>query len=436
MSQTQPYQVVIVGGGAGGLELAAKLGRQFGRKHVFLVDKDSDHIWKPSLHEVAAGTLDIHREGLSYFMLARDCGFTFVPGEMVGIDREERRIALAPVLGPDQEEVFPERELTYDMLVMAVGSKSNFFNTPGTSEYAIALDSTHQAERFRLKLLNELISVSRRADREQGAALHINIVGGGATGVELAAELLEARADLSIYGIPSSNSEREVRITLLEGADRILSALPPKLSATAQQLLEQRGVAVRTSVKVSRIAQDHIEDATGTHFPSDLCVWAAGIEAPAFLARLDLPVNRINQLIADSCLRTPDPHILALGDCAQVPWDEEGRFLPARAQVAHQQASYLRKRLAALIQGQPVGDAPFVFKDYGSLVSVGHSRGVGSLMGVLSGKSWFVEGLLARIMYMSLHLMHHMAVLGVLRTATLALGRLLSKRAAPRVKLH
>lgn len=436
MAQTQPYQVVIVGGGAGGLELAAKLGRQFGRKHVFLVDKDSDHIWKPSLHEVAAGTLDIHREGLSYFMLARDCGFTFVPGEMVGIDRDARRISLAPVLGPDQEEVFPERELAYDMLVMAVGSKSNFFNTPGTSEYAIALDSTHQAERFRLKLLNELISVSRRADRDQGAALHINIVGGGATGVELAAELLEARADLSIYGIPSSNSEREVRITLLEGADRILSALPPKLSATAQHLLEQRGVAVRTSVRVSRIAADHIEDANGTHFPSDLCVWAAGIEAPAFLARLGLPVNRINQLIADRCLRTPDPHILALGDCAQVPWDEEGRFLPARAQVAHQQASYLRKRLAALIQGQSVDDTPFVFKDYGSLVSVGHSRGVGSLMGVLSGKSWFVEGLLARIMYMSLHLMHHMAVLGVLRTATLALGRLLSKRAAPRVKLH
>ncbi|WP_394059838.1 NAD(P)/FAD-dependent oxidoreductase [Alcaligenes sp. WGS1538] len=437
MSHTQPYKVVIVGGGAGGLELAAKLGRQFGRKHVFLVDKDSDHIWKPSLHEVAAGTLDIHREGLSYFMLARDCGFTFVPGEMVGMDRDERRIFLSAVLGPNQEEVFPERQLSYDMLVMAVGSRSNFFNTPGSQDYAITLDSTNQAERFRLKLLNELISVSRRNDREQGSALHINIVGGGATGVELAAELLEARADLSIYGIPSSDSEREVRITLLEGADRILSALPPKLSATAQQLLEQRGVAVRTSVRVSRIAADHIEDANGARYPSDLCVWAAGIEAPAFLAQLGLPVNRINQLVADRCLRTPDPHILAMGDCAQVPWGEgEGRFLPARAQVAHQQASYLCKRLAALIQGKTVDEDPFVFKDYGSLVSVGHSRGVGSLMGVLSGKSWFVKGLLARVMYMSLHLMHHMAVLGVVRTATLALGRLLSKRAAPRVKLH
>ncbi|HRL20251.1 MAG TPA: NAD(P)/FAD-dependent oxidoreductase [Alcaligenes sp.] len=437
MVSTQPFQVLIVGGGAGGLELAAKLGRQFGRKHVFLVDKDTDHIWKPSLHEVAAGTLDIHREGLSYFMLARDCGFTFVLGEMLGIDRQARRVFLAPVLGEDQEEVFPARELSYDMLVMAVGSKSNFFNTQGAREHAIALDSTHQAERFRLKLLNQLISASRRGDREQGSALYINIVGGGATGVELAAELLEASADLSFYGIPANEAEREVRITLLEGAERILSALPPKLSATAQHLLEQRGVTVRTSVRVSRIESDHIEDANGAQFPSDLCVWAAGIEAPAFLAQLGLPVNRINQLVADRCLRTPDPHILVLGDCAQVPWgDEAGGFLPARAQVAHQQANYLRKRLGALIQGQELDDTPFVFKDYGSLVSVGHSRGVGSLMGVLSGKSWFVEGLLARIMYMSLHLMHYMAVLGVLRTGTLALGRLLSKRAAPRVKLH
>ncbi|MDV2114941.1 NAD(P)/FAD-dependent oxidoreductase [Alcaligenes faecalis] len=436
MSTTQSYQVVIVGGGAGGLELAAKLGRQFGRQHIFLVDKDSDHIWKPSLHEVAAGTLDIHREGLSYFMLARDCGFTFIQGEMTGIDREQRVITLAPVLGPDHEEVFPERSLSYGTLVMAVGSKSNFFNTPGTHEHALALDSTHQAERFRLKLLNELISVTRRAQREPGAPLYINIVGGGATGVELAAELLEARADLSIYSIPGSSSEREVRITLLEGADRILSALPPKLSATAQSLLEQRGVAVRTSVRVSRLAADYIEDVNGGQYPNDLCVWAAGIEAPAFLGQLGLPVNRINQLVLDSCLATPDPYIWALGDCAQVPWDKEGQFLPARAQVAHQQASYLRKRLAARIQGKPVDEAPFVYKDYGSLVSVGHSRGVGSLMGVLSGKSWFVEGLLARIMYMSLHLMHYMAILGVARTATLALGRLLSKRAAPRVKLH
>ncbi|MGG4581724.1 FAD-dependent oxidoreductase, partial [Alcaligenes sp. Me129] len=174
MSTTQSYQVVIVGGGAGGLELAAKLGRQFGRQHIFLVDKDSDHIWKPSLHEVAAGTLDIHREGLSYFMLARDCGFTFIQGEMTGIDREQRSITLAPVLGPDHEEVFPERSLSYGTLVMAVGSKSNFFSTPGTHEHALALDSTHQAERFRLKLLNELISVTRRAQREPGAPLYIN----------------------------------------------------------------------------------------------------------------------------------------------------------------------------------------------------------------------------------------------------------------------
>jgi NADH dehydrogenase len=129
MSQ-EKHKIVIVGGGAGGLELAARLGREFGPEHIVLVDKDDSHIWKPSLHEVAAGTLDIHREDLSYFMLARDCGFTFMRGELHSLDRAARQLGLKAVLTPSGEEVFPARTLRYDTLVMAVGSKSNFFGTP------------------------------------------------------------------------------------------------------------------------------------------------------------------------------------------------------------------------------------------------------------------------------------------------------------------
>lgn len=430
------HKVVIVGGGAGGLELAAKLGRKYGPAHVLLVDKDGGHIWKPSLHEVAAGTLDIHREGLSYFMLAKDCGFTFIYGELEAIDREARLLKLKPVLSDSQEEVFPARDIAYDTLVMAVGSKSNFFGTPGAAKFAIALDSTAEAERFRLRLLHELVQASRNKSEEPGYKLNIGIVGGGATGVELAAELLEACADASFYGLNDLDPATDIRITLLEGSQRILSALPEKMSAAAQELLESRGVKVKTSVRVASVEADALIDSEGNRYPADLCVWAAGIEAPAWLSRLGLETNRINQLIVDSSLRSSDPAIYALGDCAEAPWLGEDRPLPARAQVAHQQASFLLDTMRDRIRGQQPQAREFRFRDYGSLVSVGHSRGVGSLMGVLSGKNWFVEGWLARLMYMSLHLMHHLAVLGPVRTGTLAIGRLFMKRAAPRVKLH
>lgn len=429
------HKVVIVGGGAGGLELAVKLGRKFGPKHVVLVDKDSGHIWKPSLHEVAAGTLDIHREGLSYAMLAKDSGFTFIIGEVASIDRDTRRVRLMPVYS-EGEEIFPERDVDYDTLVLSVGSKSNYFGTPGAGEFTIALDSTAQAERFRQTLLRKLVIADRTQAGQADYVLNITIVGGGATGVELAAELVEACKNLVYYGLSHLDPAKHVKITLLEGAGRILAILPEKMSAAATTLLTDRGVAVKTSVRVTSVAPDALLDAQGQRYPSDICVWAAGIEAPAFLTALNLPTNRINQVIVDSALRTPDSAIYAMGDCAQAPWNKEGEFLPARAQVAHQQASFLIPVLAARIEGREVGVGRFRFKDYGSLVSVGHSRGVGSLMGVLSGKSWFVEGLVARCMYMSLHLMHHFAVLGLVRTGAMAIGRLLLKRSAPRVKLH
>ncbi len=436
-SQQKTYRVVIVGGGAGGLELAAKLGRRFGPEHVLLIDRNPEHIWKPSLHEVAAGTLDIHREGLSYFLLARDRRFSFSLGEVGGVDREARNVHLQPIFDREGHEIVPSRKVRYDTLVMAVGSKSNFFGTPGAAEHAIALDSTAQAENFRLLLMRELILLNERKPQDPDAKLNIAIVGGGATGVELAAELLEARRGMSFYGLKNVRPTEDVRVTLLEGGPRLLPALPERMSQAARDLLEERDVRVATSVRVTRVAPEGLYDTQDNFYPAQLCVWAAGIEAPGFLANLGLPCNRLNQLEVDDHLRTADADIYAIGDCAHAPWlGEAGEFLPARAQVAHQQSSYLVGIITARVRNQPVPARPFQFKDYGSLVSVGHSKGVGSLMGVLSGRSWFVEGLLARAMYMSLHLMHHLAVLGPLRTLSMAVGRLFLKRSTHRVKLH
>ncbi|WP_144630750.1 NAD(P)/FAD-dependent oxidoreductase [Bordetella genomosp. 13] len=436
ISTSEPSRrIVIVGGGAGGLELAAQLGRIHGRDRITLVDSRPFHIWKPSLHEAAAGTLDIHQEGLSYLMLAHLCGFAFAQGELLEVDRERRMIRIGAVNDADGQAVLPERDMHYDTLVLAIGSISHFFGTPGAAEHAVTLDTTEGAEQFRLTMLKAMAQVDQAKVRDPAARLDLVIVGGGATGVELAVELIEAGHVVSAYGLPNFRADRDLAITLVEGAPRILSALPEKLSRAAHARLIELGVRVETGCRVSQVTENSVRTEDGREFAANLCMWAAGIKGPAVLASLDLPLNRMGQLQLNERLESPDPHILALGDCSAVPWTE-GRNVPARAQAAHQQADYLTQKITARIRDNPEPTEPYHYKDHGSLVSLGQDAGVGSLMGKLAGRGLFVSGTLARLMYMSLHLMHHRAVLGISRTASLALARLLMRRTRPRVKLH
>ena len=430
-------QIVIVGGGAGGLELASKLGRRLGPKRVTLVDSRLSHIWKPSLHEVAAGTLDIHQEGLSYQMLAHDNGFRFVYGPLVALDHANRRLTVGAVRTSAEGEVLlPERTLGYASLVLAVGSISNYFGVPGAREHTISLNATEDAERFRLELLKRMAHAEIRKEQHPEAGVNVVIIGGGATGVELAAELREASAVVAAYGFEHLNPLRDVRITILEGAPRILAPLTEKVSQAAHRLLNERNVNVVTDCRVVKIEADQVHDKAGNAYPADLVVWAAGIRAPEFLADLDLPLAKGGQIEVDGCLRVKGvPHVYALGDCAWCA-DAEGKPVPPRAQAAHQQADYLRKRFLDQANGRTPDEAPYRYRDYGSLVSFGQRTTVGNLMGSLTGLSWFVEGFWARMMYASLHLMHHAAVLGHLRTGVLAVARFLVKRATPMVKLH
>ncbi|VFR30180.1 NADH dehydrogenase [plant metagenome] len=430
-----PHRVVIVGGGAGGLELAAQLGRRFGPQAITLVDARPMHIWKPSLHEAAAGTLDIQQEGLTYLVLAQLNRFSFVLGGLTSVDREARKITVSAVVSPDGEEVVPERVIPYDTLVVAVGSTSNFFGTQGAEAHAVTLDTVEQAERFRLLMLKAMYQLNERRDRDEQAKLNLVIVGAGATGVELAVELYEAGHVVSAYGLRNFKPSRDMVITIIEGGPRILGALPEKISEAAYNRLSQVGVRVETNCRVAEVRPGSVLTGDGREFPADLCMWAAGIKGQPVLDTLDLPQNRIGQLEVDARLHTSDPHILALGDCASAPW-RDGRSVPARAQAAHQQADYLGKLLGARIRGQAEPQTGYVYEDHGSLVSLGQDAGVGSLMGKLTGRGLFVSGTLARLMYMSLHLMHHKAILGIGRTATLALARLLMKRTQSRVKLH
>ncbi|MEK9817111.1 MAG: FAD-dependent oxidoreductase, partial [Limnobacter sp.] len=205
--------IVIVGGGAGGLELACKLGRKLGPDRVTLIDAKMYHIWKPSLHEVAAGTLDIHQEGLSYPMLAHNNGFNFVLGAMEGLDAHSKQLEIAAVRDDVGDEVLPRRVLQFGTLVISVGSQSNYFGVKGAQDFTISLDGPQQAESFRLKMLKHLATLDLRKKLDPSASLDIVIIGAGATGVELAAELREASHVHSRYGFSRINAASDVTIT-------------------------------------------------------------------------------------------------------------------------------------------------------------------------------------------------------------------------------
>ncbi len=430
-------RIVIVGGGAGGLELACKLGRKLGQEAVTLVDQYLFHVWKPSLHEVAAGTLDIHQEGLSYEMLAHDNRFRFVLGPMTGLDTAAREVSVAAVHDEAGVELIPARRVPYDVLVIAIGSTSNYFGVPGAAEHSVSLNAPVDAEQFRLTMLKLLVAAERHRAENEEAAVDIVIIGAGATGVELAAELREASVVHSHYGFRRIDPVRDIRISLLEGADRILSPLPVKVSNAAAKLLHERSVRIETDCRVSSISATEVTADDGRSFPADLVVWAAGIKAPKLLAELGLPTARNGAVQVGPDLRVAGlDGVFAIGDCAFCVL-EDGKPVPPRAQAAHQQASFLYKALVARAggdRGAPHGR--YVYRDYGSLVSIGTRDSVGNLMGNLFSSSWFVQGLLARWMYASLHLMHHNAVLGTMRTAVLAVARFLVRRATPQVKLH
>jgi NADH:ubiquinone reductase (H+-translocating) len=171
----------------------------------------------------------------------------------------------------------------------------------------------------------------------------------------------------------------------------------------------------------------------GTFFPAELIVWTAGIKAPDFLTKLDgLETNRHNQLVVLPTLQTTrDPSIFAIGDCAACPWvGHAGKNVPPRAQAAHQQASYLARHMKRRLAGK-AAEQPWHYRDFGSLVSLGDYSTVGKLMGGV-----WVEGLIARSMYLSLYKMHQIALDGVPTVLLDTLARSITHRSEPHVKLH
>ncbi len=434
------HRIVIVGGGAGGLELATKLGDKLGRRKrasITLIEKARTHFWKPHLHEIAAGSMDIGAYETDYLAQSHWHGFHYRIGEMSGLDRAQRKVHVAPFIDEDGDAVTSLRSIEYDTLVLAVGSRTNDFGTPGAREYAIALDEPPAADRFHRRLVNAYIRAHTQTEPLRPAQLQIAIIGAGATGVELAAELHNTTRSLVSYGLDRIDPDKDMRLILIEAADRVLPALPQRLSDAAMRLLEHMRISVRTSSRVAEVIPDGVRLADGETIPAELVVWAAGVKAPDFLHEIDgLETNRINQLVVRSTLQTTrDENVFAIGDCAACPWlGKEDALVPPRAQAAHQQASHMVKQVRNLLRDKPL--TPWRYRDFGSLVSLGEYSTVGNLMGSLTGGSLWLEGWFARMMYLSLYKMHELALHGFWKMALDTAARIITRRTEPHVKLH
>lgn len=442
MDESNLHHVVIVGGGAGGLELATRLGDSLGRKgkaKITLIDKTKTHVWKPLLHEIAAGSMNPDKHELDYLAQAHWHNFKFRLGSMDGLDRAKKEITTAAHHDEDGNEIIPRRSFKYDTLVIAIGSTTNDFGVKGASEFSIALDTQEQAERFHRRLHNALLKAQTQKEPIKPGQLEVVIVGAGATGVELSAELHNTTRELAAYGLDKIDADHDVKISLIEAGERVLPALPPQMSASVELELRKLGVHVYTSERVTEVTKDGIHTHSGKFIPSELVVWAAGIKAPNFLQGLaGLESNRINQLIVRRTLQTTlDDNIFAFGDCAACPRLGHGdETVPPRAQAAHQQASMLVKSIKMQVAGKAGNLPEYTYKDYGSLVNLGKYSTVGSLMGAITGGSLFIEGKFAGLMYRSLYQMHLMALHGVTSTILQLIARVITHRTEAKVKLH
>lgn len=430
-------RIVVVGGGAGGLELVSRLSKSLGRKNlakITLVDRSLSHMWKPSLHEFAAGAEGTDNE-ISFLEHANRREYQFRLGRLHNIDLENKVVMLGSVHDSNDLQLPPNRQIPFDFLVLAIGSRSNDFGCKGVSEHCWFLDTPDQAKRLQTEILNTCLRFETGVYDDDKADLSVCIVGGGATGVELAAELREASEKLGLHGIDKLKQPHSFKISLLEAGPRLLSALPEAISEKVRARLKDLDVHVRTAARVAEVTKNEVVLADGTRITADITIWSAGIKAPDLLRSIhDLSLGSLGRISCQPTLQVDGKdNVFALGDCAEVPWVQRAQALPPRAQVASQQALFLSRQLRRAIKGAPLSE--FEFVDRGSLVSISDRSAVGAFMGKAFG-TFTVEGWLARFSYKFLHFTHERTVQGTRRSILRSLLSSAMKRVRPQLKLH
>lgn len=439
------HRVLIVGGGASGLALATRLGHRYkGQKRqteVMLVDKVLTHTWKPSYHELAVGSMNSFEDEVSYWGHGARHNFGFICGELAGVDPDKQRVHLKPIYihsGQQKTEIAPARYVDYDTLVLSIGSQCNDFNTPGAAENCIFLDSRAAADTFHARLLDIYVSAqAQNIKLHHGARLNEPIslksrvvaVGGGLTGVELLSELAHVMKTIKKYNL---QTPANFGMTLIESGPRILPALDPDLSREVHEKLNDLGIEILSSTKVLRVEPGQMICQRGDEelvVPFTLSAWCAGIKVDEATQFTGLDVNHINQIKVKSSLQsTKYPNIFALGDAATFTPAGETRPLPASAQVAHQQASFLAKALPRFIQDNSSDLGEFKYQHSGTLVSIGKKA-----VGVVFDRE--VHSFVAGIMYYSMYRFHQIELHGV-RAWLWIWKDIISYFSKPHIKLH
>lgn len=422
--------IVIVGGGIAGLALATKLGKKLGRSgkaNITLVDRNTSHVWKPMLHTFAAGTSHPYQQKIPFVSHAARNGFRYIPGCLLNVNRGESTITLSRMMSDDNEVILEERCMSYDTLILAAGSRANDFGTPGVAESCLFIDDLREAENFNRRLYNEMLRAAVYGDK-----LKVAIVGGGATGVELAAEISQL---LEIAEGYDEALRPDLELTLLESGPRILPAFPENISTLATEQLHRLGMSVRTGTRVIAADNEGFVLEGGSRIDAPLRVWAAGVKATsAFAALKGFDQTGAGQIIIKPTLQTTtDDNIFAIGDCASLVPPNSTAALPATAQVARQQAIYLAKHLPAWLEGTPL--PPFVFRDFGTLVSLGRYNAFGTLgrRGFLKGG--FIRGHFAQFSHAMLYRLHQVELHGLARASMLWLSGIIASIVRPSIRL-
>ena len=424
-------RIVVVGGGIAGLALATQLGKRLGRTgraDITLLDRVGAHVWKPMLHTFAAGTANSYQQRISFVAQAARCSFHFLPGGMQRIDREAQHITISPVVSAHGDEVLGERTIAYDSLFLAAGSKANDFGTPGVAGNCLFIDDLQQAEAFNERLYADLLRTA-----ELGNPLTIAIVGGGATGVELAAEISQLLDLVASYG--AGDLRPRLELTLIESGPRILAAFPEEVAQAATEQLRTLGIDVRAGARVvSADAGGFVLD-DGSRIDASLRVWAAGVKAQDAIAALDgFELTASGQVKVGPTLQTTtDDRVFALGDCASFTTIGEPRPLPPTAQVARQQAMHLARYIPGWLEGQPI--PPFSVRDLGSLVSLSRYNAFGTLGRHGLFRNRFIRGRFAQLSHAMLYRLHQAELHGFGRASMIWLSDAIASAVRPKIRV-
>ena len=369
---------MILGGGFGGLTAARSLTKI---ADVTVVDRHNFQTFLPLLYQVSTAGLAADHVAYPIRGALRKTGAKFRMASPISIDHKNKQVKL------DSSEL-----LDFDHLIIALGSTTADFGIPGVNEYALGMKSVHEALTIRAEVMRRFEDLCRFEDSTR---FTISVIGGGPTGVEMAGALAElVRGPLKS---DQANAAAHIDVQLIEAGDRLLPPFSPSLSARTKKDLEKLGVKVMLNSAVKALAHREVVLKDGTTLPSEITVWAAGVQGSPAMAQLNLPVVG-NRLAVDPSLQVKNyPNIWALGDIAGA-LGKDGRPLPMVAPVAIQQGKFIAKQIERITKQKPL--KAFSYLDKGSMATIGRNKAVVEVRGLK------LTGTIAWLTWLWLHLFY------------------------------